>query len=227
MKYVSKHEDRDSKLPEVREELLEKIIISLKQNFEIVGIFLGGSISKSNFDLFSDIDLRIVVSDQKFFEYVRNKQELPKQWGRVLFFEDLYPKAPFTIAHFDNFIKVDIFFYTAEKIEPSIWFKDIQILHDTDGILNELLNKSNDIKYQVSREDVIRWRGKVFSYIHEVYRRVKREEYYYALTMMNNLRSFIVQGWDMSSNRQPNDAWDWSKIEGSRTHLELWPAEDV
>jgi predicted nucleotidyltransferase len=222
MKYVSKHEDRDSKLPEVREELLEKIIASLKQKSDVVGIFLGGSLSKSNFDLFSDIDLRIVVSDEKFSEYVRSKQDLPKQWGRVLFFEDLYPKAPFTIANFDNFIKVDVFFYTTGKIEPSIWFKGIKILHDTGGLLNELLNKSNEYQYQVSREDVIRWRGKVFSYIHEVYRRVRREEYYYALTMMNNLRSFIVQGWDMCNNHQPNDAWDWSKIEGSRTHLELW-----
>lgn len=26
----------------------------------------------------------------------------------------------------------------------------------------------------------------------------------------------------MNSNHQPNDGWDWSKIEGSRTHLEPW-----
>lgn len=222
MRYYSKHEERDSKLPETREELLERIITSLRQKPEVIGIFLGGSLAKDNYDLFSDIDLRIVVSDDKFSEYVRSKQDLPKQWGRVLFFEDLYPNAPFTIAHFANFIKVDVFFYATGKLEPSIWLKGIKVLHDTDGIINEVLNKSNEFQYQVSPEDVLRWRGKVFSYIHEVYRRVKREEYYYALTMMNNLRSFIVQGWDMINNRQPNDGWDWSKIEGSRTHLELW-----
>jgi hypothetical protein len=47
-----------------------------------------------------------------------------------------------------------------------------------------------------------------------------REEYYYALTMINNLRSFIVMGWNMEVDRHSNDAWDWSKIEGKRTQLE-------
>jgi len=70
--------------------------------------------------------------------------------------------------------------------------------------------------YQPSKEEVERWRGKVFSYIHEVYRRVMRNELYYALTMINHLRLFVVNGWNMEAGRLPNDAWDWSKVEGDR-----------
>jgi predicted nucleotidyltransferase len=222
MKYISNHIERDNKLPIVRAELLEKILISLRQKPGVVGVFLGGSLAKDNHDLYSDIDLRIVVTEEKYAEYVHAKQELPKQWGNILFYEDLYPTAPYTIVHYDSFIKVDIFYYSVMKLQPSIWLKDIKVLLDKDGILHDVRNKSNEFIYSVSQADVIRWKGKVFSYVHEVYRRVQREEYYYALAMMNNLRLFIVQGWDMNSNRQPNDGWDWSMIEGSRSHLEPW-----
>ncbi len=222
MIFQTRHYLRDQKLPQVRKELLTRIIDKLKLHEAIEGIFLGGSIAKNNEDLFSDIDLRIVVTGDQFDEYIRSKQRLMSEFEDVLFFEDMNPGAPFTIAHYANFIKVDLFIYTFSRLHPSLWLQDIKIVYDPSGRLQGILNSSNDMIYQVSKEEVEKWRGKVFSYIHEVYRRVLREEYYYALTMINNLRSFIVNGWNMEENRQSNDAWDWSKIEGTRSQLQPW-----
>lgn len=222
MKYISRHIERDHDLPRVREELLNRIITSLKENPDVVGIFLGGSLAKENEDFYSDIDLRIVVEEDKLAYYIENKQKLPKEWGNVLFYEELYPRAPYTIAHFNNFIKVDVFFYDSSMLQPSTWLKGIRIVLDHKGIISEVLLKSEALEYAVTQKDVISWRGKVFAYIHEIYRRTMREEYYYALTNLSSLRHYIVQGWDMEINRQPNDGWDWSKIEGERTHLALW-----
>jgi len=222
MNYQTRHYLRDSKLPECRNELLNKIVHFFKEMTGVQGIFLGGSIAKGNEDLFSDIDLRVVVDEECYNDFVKSKQSLAAQFGDVLFFEDMNPKAPFTIAHFSNFVKVDLFIYSFTTIHPSIWLQGIKIIFDETGKLHDLMEQSKKIVYQVSKEEVERWRGKAFSYIHEVYRRVLRNEMYYALTMINNLRSFIVNGWNMEAGRHSNDAWDWSKIEGDRSDLESW-----
>jgi predicted nucleotidyltransferase len=222
MKYHGRHEKRDIQLPNVRKDLLESIVNSLKTDPDILAIFVGGSIAKGNEDVFSDIDLRIVVSNDKYKDFIKRKQQIPLEWGNLLFFEDMNPSAPYAIAHFDNFIKVDVFFYIPEGLQSSIWYKNLKALYDPKGIVQELVEQSNEITYKATAKEVERWRGKIFSYIHEVYRRVHREEYYYALTMVNNLRSFIVNGWNMEVDRHSNDGWDWSKIEGQRSELEPW-----
>jgi len=222
MTFQTRHYLRDHNLPQVRKNLLNRAIENFKSQNAVVGIFLGGSIAKNNEDLFSDIDLRIVVTEDQFDEYIQRKHHLMSELDQVLFFEDMNANAPFTIAHYSNFIKIDLFIYTFSRIQPSIWFSGILIVFDPSERLQEALKSSNDLKYQVTKGEVEIWMGKVYSYIHEVYRRVVREEYYYALTMINNLRSFIVNGWDMEVNRLPNDTWDWSKIEGARSLLEPW-----
>jgi predicted nucleotidyltransferase len=222
MKVQSNHEARDLKLPEFRTNLLDNILLSLKTSLDVFAVFLGGSLAKGNEDLYSDIDLRIVVSEDRYNEYIQRKQLLAREWGEVLFFEDMNPAAPFTIAHYDCFVKVDLFFYTVSRLQPSIWLKNIKSLYDPQGIVGKVITESKQINYVITAQEVYQWRGKVFSYIHEVYRRVMREEYYYALNMMNNLRAFVVNGWNMEADRHSNDAWDWSKVEGCRSELEFW-----
>lgn len=222
MSYHSRHDSRDERLPELRNELLANIHKKLESYQEIEGIFLGGSLAKGNEDRFSDIDLRIVVSKDHFDDYVRNKQGIAAGFGEVLFFEQLNPNASYTIAHYSNFLKVDFFIYAFADLHPSVWLQGMKILFDPTGALHEILNESSQMKYEVTKEEVEMWQGKVFAYIHEVYRRTMREEYYYALTTINNLRSFIVNGWNMEADRQSNATWDWSKVEGERSELEQW-----
>ncbi|MEX1030714.1 MAG: aminoglycoside 6-adenylyltransferase [Paenibacillaceae bacterium] len=218
--YQSKHVIRDEKLPDVRDKMLDVIIDNLKKKSGTEAIFLGGSLANDNHDIYSDIDLRIVVTEDHYDEYISNKQQIVSEFGEVLFYEDLYPSAPYTIAHYSTFIKVDMFIYAFSRFTPSIWVQNMKIIYDPSGQLQRLKEQSNMIIYKVTKDDVKKWRGKVFSYIHEVYRRVMREEYYYALTMMNNLRSCMVSGWNMEVDRHSNDLWDWSKIEGSRSRLD-------
>jgi predicted nucleotidyltransferase len=219
MSVIFKHESRDLRLPELRKVLLDTIVRSLKVNSDVMALFLGGSLARGNADIFSDIDLRIVVNEAKYKEYIQRKQMLARDWGKVLFFEDMNPNAPYTIAHYDFFIKVDVFFYTASQLQPSIWLKEISSLYDPEGIVSEVRSQSQQIQYVVTAQEVKQWRGKIFAYLHEIYRRVRREEYYYALGQMNNLRAFVVNGWNMEMDRHSNDVWDWSKVEGQRTEL--------
>lgn len=220
--YKTRHANRDMRLPKVRRGMLNEITEKLIASTSIEGIFLGGSIAKNNEDIYSDIDLRIIVQEDEFDTFVLDKQRIASSFGDVLFFEDMNPRAPFTIAHYSTFMKVDMFIYTFSRLQPSIWLKNMKIVYDPTGKLKEIAEQSNQLTYEVTREEVEKWRGKVFAYIHEVYRRALREEYFYALTMINNLRSFAVMGWNMEVERHGNEAWDWSKIEGERSQLAPW-----
>lgn len=76
MQYQTRHEQRDLHLPKARERLLDSTVNHLLKKAGVEGIFLGGSLAKGNEDLYSDIDLRIVVGADYFDEYVRQKQKL-------------------------------------------------------------------------------------------------------------------------------------------------------
>lgn len=86
-KCVSRHEERDRRLSQAREELLEDIIRILQADSNVIGIFLGGSLGKRNPDPYSDIDLRIVVEDGMLDRYIARKQTMMSEFGDVLFFE--------------------------------------------------------------------------------------------------------------------------------------------
>ncbi|HEY4552795.1 MAG TPA: hypothetical protein VIG80_06345 [Bacillaceae bacterium] len=213
--------ERDMALPEHREDLMNAIENDLLDDVNILGVFYGGSIGNNNTDLYSDIDLRIIVKDEVFEEYRLNKKQRAKNWGTVLFFED-FPWAAHSIAHYDTFIKVDTFYYKARDIHPSVWLQNIKIVRDTENFLKDVLEKSAKLLYLPTVQEVEIWRTKFFAYVHEAYRRVKRKEIYYALQCIDHLRLSMVTGWYMDAGVQPNTFGDWAKLEGSRSRLNGW-----
>lgn len=216
-----KNRERDLAIPKHREDLLKAIEIDLLNDENILGVFYGGSLGNENTDLYSDIDLRIVVKDEVFEQYRLNKKQRAKKWGNVLFFED-FPWATHSTAHYDTFIKIDTFFYKAKDVQPSVWLQKIKIVRDTGSFLKEVSEKSAKLSYLPNVKEVEIWRTKYFAYVHEAYRRVKRMEIYYALHCLDNLRLSMVAGWYMEAGYQPNTFGDWAKLEGSRSKLLEW-----
>lgn len=184
----------------------------------ILAVFYGGSLGKQNTDLYSDIDLRIVVKDEVYEQYRSNKKQRANKWGNVVFFED-FPWATYSIAHYDGFIKVDTFYYKTKDIQPSVWLQNIKIVHDTTGIMQGVLDKSMNLFYQPTVEEIEIWRTKFFAYAHEMYRRAMRKEIYYALHCLDNLRLSMITAWYMDKGLQPNTFGDWAKLEGNRSKL--------
>ncbi|WP_210608063.1 aminoglycoside 6-adenylyltransferase [Priestia flexa] len=213
--------DRDLAIPKHREYLLNAIEKDILSDENIVGVFYGGSVENKNTDLYSDVDLRIVVKDEVFEEYRLNKKQRAQNWGKVLFFED-FPWSTYSIAHYDTFIKVDTFYYKVKDVHPSVWLQNIKIVRDTNSLLKNVLEKSAILSYSPSVQEVEIWRTKFFAYVHEIYRRVMRKEIYYALHCLDNLRLSMVTGWYMDAGFQPNTFGDWAKLEGSRSKLMGW-----
>lgn len=222
MNFSSRHYNRDLELPKHREHLLQTAVSDLSADSEVLAVYLGGSLAKGNFDVYSDIDLRVVVKSERHKDFVNDKLDRSRRWGNVVFFEDLGPNFAHTVAHYDCFLKIDTFYYKADDLRPSLWLHDTKILFDPHEIVKKIYEDSLKITYSISIEEFEQWRGKVFAYMHEVYRRVMREEISYALQMLNGLSWFAVQGWHMEAGRFPSLWSDWSKVEGARSCLEDW-----
>lgn len=214
----AKYKARDLYIPKHRQDLIAAIELDLKSDSNVLAVFYGGSIGNQNTDLYSDIDLRIVVKNEVFEEYRINKKQRAKNWGNVLFFED-FPWATHSIAHYSTFIKVDSFYYKLNDIKPSVWYQNIKIVHDSTGLIKEILNESMALSYIPTVEEVEIWRTKFFAHIHEAYRRVMRNEIYYALHCVDNLRLSMTTAWYMEIGIQPNSHGDWAKLEGKRSKL--------
>jgi hypothetical protein len=221
VRLVRKYHERDLKIPMHRQTMLEVIEHDLITDENVLAVFYGGSIGNQNTDIYSDIDLRIVVKDEVFEEYRLNKKERAKKWGRVLYFED-FPWATYSVTHYDTFLKVDTFYYKIADIQPSVWLKNIRIVYDKTKLMQAVLEKSRLISYRPSAQEVEVWRTKFFAYVHEAYRRVNRNEMYYALQCLDNLRMSMVTAWYMEKGIQPNSFGDWAKIEGDRSELQSW-----
>lgn len=222
MGFVNKHKKRDSELPNYRRQLLDAIERDLINDENVKALFYGGSIGNEITDNYSDIDLRVVVKPDKINEYISNKENRAKNWGNVLYFEDLNRFSIYTVAHYDCFVKVDTFYYTPDNIQPSIWLKNIKIAKDTDNMMLNILEGSMDLTYKPSMDEFETWKTKFFAYLHEAYRRTMRKEYYYALNCVDKLRLSMTTAWYMNSGIQPNTFGDWAKYEGDRSKLENW-----
>ncbi|MDM5317278.1 aminoglycoside 6-adenylyltransferase [Fictibacillus sp. b24] len=217
----AKFEARDRDLPKQRNILMRAIEQDLFNDENVLAVFYGGSIGNQNTDLYSDIDLRIVVKDEVFEEYRSRKKERAKKWGTVLFYED-FPWTTYSVAHYDSFIKVDTFYYKKRDLQPSVWLQHIKIVHDPETLAELVRQKSLQLSYSPTAEEVELWRTKFFAYVHEIYRRVMRNEIYYALSCLDNLRFSMATGWYMAKGAQPNTFGDWAKIEGKRSQLADW-----
>ncbi len=216
---VDRHRARDLALPRYREGLLAAITRDVTTDPRVRAAFVGGSLGAGDEDLYSDIDLRIVVDAQDVDDFVANKTVRPQQWGPVLFYEDLGPRVAHTVAHFEGFIKVDCFYYRVADLAPSLAWQSIRILHDPAGLMGDVLRRSQSLVYHPSAAEVERWRYKVLAYAHEVYRRCRRGELSYARKMLIGLAGYAMAGWHMEAGRWP-DLWaDWAKAEGPRSVL--------
>ena len=222
MGFVTRHANRDLMLPDQREKLLGNVLNDLKNDKDVIGIYLGGSLAKGNDDIYSDIDLHIIVTPETKADFIKNKRKRPAKWGNVLFFEGL-ANTPVIVTHFDCFVKVDTFYKEPADLEPSIWLKGLKVLYDPKGIVQKVLNQSSEMKYLPTAEEVEVWRGKMLAFIHETYRAVMRKESYYSLANLDRIRWLIAYGWYMEMNKRIDSSYGiWSKIEGERSFLNDW-----
>lgn len=222
MGFVSKFEKRDLELPKHRARLLENALNDLMNDPNVLAIYQGGSLAKGNDDNYSDIDLHIIVTPEKKVEFICAKCERPKNWGKVLYYEGS-EYTPVVVAHFECFVKIDIFYKDPNELQPAVWLQGLKALYDPHGMVEKVLEESAKIQYKPTVNEVEFWRGKVFAFYHETYRAVMRNEIYYALANLDRIRWLVATGWYMEMEERVDSSYGiWSKLEGERSHLKNW-----
>lgn len=223
MEFVTRHKERDARLPEERNTILEKALADLMKDGDVLAIYLGGSLARGNFDNYSDINLHVVVRMEKKEEFIQNKRKRSGNWGNVLFYEDVSFSSAVLITHYINFVKMESWYHTVEEVKPSVWLKGLEVLHDPDELIQPVFDEASKKHDYPSAEEVNLWRSKVLAYVHETYRSTRRSELYAALANLDKVRWLLVSGWYMEKGQRIDGSLgDWSKLEGERSRLKDW-----
>ncbi len=190
---------------------LENYLIDLYENDEkIIGIFISGSCADNSYDSYSDVDIRFIVNTTDLENNVLEfKNKLITSSKEILFFEPCCFSNAF-IAHFYNFIKADIFFYTQDMISPSAWLKDIRVVKDFDNFIFKIKEQSKQLEFGNDYTNVENDISKYFATAHECFRRIKREEYLYANVLLQTMKEIIIKFYDCLNNRA---SLSWYKVE--------------
>lgn len=193
-------------LTATRDQLLETAVRFFSADPAIVGVFLGDSLAAGSADAWSDIDLRIVVTTDRHGYYVDRRRETPKQWPGFLL-NEWVPGAQHCVSHFRPFGKIDISYYDAAALAPSPWYRlPIRILHDPEGIVADIIERSRGLPFTVSDDDLDFSISKGLAAAHETYRRARRGELFHALSLLDELRQHIMRANDWLHNRTPETA---------------------
>lgn len=193
-------------LTAARDRLLEIAVGFFSADPAVIGVFLGGSLAAGSADAYSDIDLRVVVTADRHGYYVDRRREIPKQWPGFLF-NEWVPGGQHCVSHFRPFGKIDIFYYDAAALAPSPWYRlPIRILHDPEGIVADLVERSQGLPFTVSDDDLDFSISKGLAAAHEAYRRARRGELFHALSLLDELRQHIMRADDWLHDRTPETA---------------------
>lgn len=196
----------ETSLIAARDRLLETAVRFFSADPAVIGIFLGGSLAADSADAYSDIDLRLVVTTDRHGYYVTQRREIPKQWPGFLF-NEWVAGAQHCVSHFRPFGKIDIFYYDAAALHPSPWYSlPIKILHDPEGVVADLIERSQSMPFTVAEDDLDISISKGLAAAHETYGRARRGELFYAASLFDELRQHIMHADDWLNSRTPETA---------------------
>lgn len=181
-----------------RDALLDRTVSFFMRRPDVIGIFLAGSLPAGTADAYSDIDLRVIATPEEHVRLVADRLQWPAQWGELLF-NEWVDGTQHCVSHFRPFLKIDVFYWTPAMFRPSPWFgMPTKVLLDRDGLVQSVLAQSQSLKFPIpSPNEVSRVLSKALAGVHEVVRRARRGELYFAQSLLDELRSNIVrlEGW--------------------------------
>jgi predicted nucleotidyltransferase len=187
-----------AELVQARESLLARTVSFFATRPGVMGIFLAGSLPAGSADPYSDIDLRVIATPEEQARLVEGRLEWPAQWGDLLFNEWL-EGTQHCVSHFRPFLKVDVFYWTPAIFKPSPWFRmPAKVFLDRDGLVQRVLAESALMRFPPpSSDEVSRILSKAIAGAHEVVRRARRGELYFAQSLLDEMRTHLARldGW--------------------------------
>lgn len=209
MNTLEKQQISLAQIQRAREEMLERVVEFFSTQQGVVGLLLVGSIPNGSADAYSDIDLRVFTTPETHADFVNKRLETPLQWGELLF-NEWRDGTEVCVSHFRPFIKIDVFYWNADEVNPSPWFNlPSTILLDRDNALKSFLASCAGMQFdKPANNEISRIISKALACAHESLRRARRGELYYAQSMLERVREYLVQMEDWINQFEPEQTTD-------------------
>lgn len=198
-----------------RQSLLSKVIEYFLAREGVEALYIQGSVAADSADEFSDIDFRIIIQPEFYEQYILERFSAPQNWGEWLY-NEWTNKFWVCVSHFKPFNKIDVVYFKPKELQPSPWFLlPTQIVYDPKKLIQQVINASKNIEITLlDNEEVNRLISKGLAYAEEVYRRVMRDEFFYARSLIDSFRCILIQFDDYLQNSSPSSGF------GSLSHFE-------
>ena len=182
---------------------------------DIEALYIQGSVAASSTDEFSDLDFRVVIQPKAYQKYISKRFDIPKQWGEWLY-NEWTDRSWVCVSHFKPFNKVDLLYLKPKELKPSPWFLlPTKVIYDSKGLVQQVIQASQESEFTLlTTEEVERLISKGLAYAEEVYRRVMRNELFYAQSQLDNFRCILIQFDDYLQHSLPSSGF------GSSSHFE-------
>jgi len=175
--------------------MLSKCVQLLEADSRVEGAYVVGSMADGTFDDYSDIDLYIVVKDERYTEAYQERFRFAEQIGDVLStFEIEWPNCQLLGAIYRNYMEVDFCYTMLEKVE--VFSDRYKILLDRTGRVRQTLVKK-DFTVDARKELRTQTEFALYNLLHAVHM-LKRGEYWSSIKQIETLRRRIVVLMDLS-----------------------------
>jgi len=198
-----------AEIQRAREELLSRVVEFFSEQHGVIGLLLVGSIPNGSADAYSDIDLRVFTTPESHVDFVKKRLEIPLQWGDLLF-NEWTNGTDVCVSHFRPFLKVDVIYLNVDEVKPSSWFSlPSETLLDHDEVLMNFLARCAAAEFErPTNNEISRTTSKALACAHESLRRSRRGELFYAQSLLERVRAYIIQIEDWIAKFEPEDAAD-------------------
>src|SRR5699024_11706432 len=123
-----------------QDEAVKIISQSLMKDKMVKAIFIKESISRGEYDEYSDVDLYCLVDEADEDTFLIHRLRHLESYRKILFYEDLFIIAPQIIAVFDNLLHVDLFTVTETTFKEKDFFR---VLYDPEDRLSKFQSTQN------------------------------------------------------------------------------------
>ena len=176
--------------------LLKRAHTYFQPDPRVIGLVVGGSVAKGRVDLYSDIDLYIVVRDEDFDEVFAERDAAAEKIGKPLF-RFIPDHLPFGrhwyIVLYQGAVQLDFKYTRVSEMTPSEVLADYVILKDSASFLADVQSKSQGLlRPQLDPKRLLALNQKFWIWCWYVFGKIKRGELWTALAGINDIRRLAL-----------------------------------
>lgn len=192
---VDAHLPRLDRLPQ-HCELLERAFAYFRDDIRAVGLVVGGSLAKGGADIYSDVDLYVVVWDGAFEEVFAERNSTAESVSSPLFAFAVDPVPGGSTDHivlYEGSAKFDFMYLRESDLGPHPRWDGCVVLKDTDGCVGAVVARSEALRPpRPSAEGLWELNQKFWTLYWYAFGKIERGELWEALDGLHSIRSLTL-----------------------------------